>query len=114
MAISRSWAATCASTDDDDDAFYLFLQKQKIALKPYTPPLGTSLQRILMSPTAPAPVNQGVVIVAGHDPSVSAPTAPTTPAHFRPRLAASSLYLISGPVIRRSAARFFRPRIRKK
>ncbi len=25
---------------DDDDAFYLSLQKQKIALKPYTPPLG--------------------------------------------------------------------------
>jgi hypothetical protein len=26
----------------DDGAFYLFLQKQKIALKPYTSPLGTS------------------------------------------------------------------------
>jgi hypothetical protein len=33
-----------------------------------------------MCPTAPALVNQGVAIFAGHDPSVSAPTAPTTPA----------------------------------
>jgi hypothetical protein len=30
-----------------------------------------------MCPTAPAPVNQGVANVAGHEPGVSDPTSPT-------------------------------------
>jgi hypothetical protein len=58
-----------------------------------------------MCPTDPAPVNQGVAIVAGHDSSVSAPTAPTTPA-----------VRFSGPALRPdgSVARFSDPASRSR
>jgi hypothetical protein len=53
-----------------------------------------------MCPTTPAPVNQGVVIVAGHDPSVSAPTAPTTPVARFSGPASQPLVCISSPDLR--------------
>jgi hypothetical protein len=52
-----------------------------------------------MCPTAPAPVNQGVANVAGHDPAVSAPTAPTTAVRFS-GLASQSPVCISSPALR--------------
>jgi hypothetical protein len=64
-----------------------------------------------MCPTAPAPVNQGVANVAGHDPAVSAPTAPTTPAARFSGLASQSPVCISSPALRPdgSVARFSDP-----
>ena len=115
----RSWQhcadKVCCRAPDDDHAFYLFFQKQKIALKPYNPPLGTSQQsmnlkgKVLKSKNISSRWNSVGTMSSPHSmvsnqvcPLTFCPHQPDVPACCKPRFSACSRISHPGPFLLRS------------